>query len=270
MAPTIEDRVLLSDGVVRTEQIGSILLITLNRPEARNAMTTEAATALSGALELLTTRDDLRVGVLTGAGKAFCAGQDLKAFSAGEPIIPVDHPEWGFGGFVGNFTPKPVIAAVHGFALGGGFELALACDLIVAAEGSKFGLPEVTRGLFAAGGGVPRVAQQLPLKVAMRMLLTGQPMSAEQAERWGLVNEVVPEGILLATALEIAQQISENAPLSIQTTKKLVYSALNESLWERESWVPVYEGIDLVFSSADAAEGAQAFVEKRKPVWTGR
>ena len=266
---TIESAVLL-DGVVRAERRGHVLLITLNRPEARNAVNYELAGALGNAVELLNDTDDLRVGVITGAGKAFCAGQDLKALSAGEGLIPPEHTEWGFAGFVRHFSAKPIIAAVHGFALGGGLEIALACDLLVAEEGTRLGLPEVTRGLFAAGGGAPRIAQQIPQKVALRMLLTGQPLSTENAERWGLVNEVATAGTHVDVALGLAEIIAANAPLAVQATKRLVYEEVNESAWHDEPWIDIDQAVAVVFSSADAVEGAQAFVQKRSPVWKAR
>jgi crotonobetainyl-CoA hydratase len=263
-----------SDGTgeptVLTEVRGHVLLITLNRPSARNAMNVEMATALGAAIERLRTDDLLRAGVLGGAGPAFCAGQDLKALAAGEPLLPEGHEEWGFGGFVSHECAKPLVAAVHGFAFGGGLELALACDLIVAADDSRLGLPEVTRGLFAAGGGVPRILQQLPAKIGARMLLTGQPLSATEGVRWGLVNEVVPAGEVLATAIALAETIARNAPLAVQTTKRLANMLATESTWEKPAWDQINRDVATLFASADAAEGARAFAEKREPVWRGR
>ena len=259
-----------TDDVVLVERRGSVLLITLNRPGARNAINAEVARRLGAAVEELSSDPELRVAVLRGAGPAFCAGQDLKALTAGESLLPAEHPEWGFAGFVRHFTPKPIIAAIHGFAFGGGLELALACDLIVAASGTRLALPEVTRGLFAAGGGVPRIAQQLPMKVAMQLALTGAPMTAEAAERWGLVNAVVPEDELETAALALAESIAANAPLSIQVTKRLISDQVQNSTWEQRTWDPIQEGLETIFSSEDADEGARAFVEKRPPVWRGR
>ena len=166
-----------------TEVCGHVLVITLNRPESRNAINGAMALELGAAIERLNADADLRAAVVTGAGQAFCAGMDLKAFAAGEPLLPPGHPDWGFGGFASHYATKPMVAAVHGFAFGGGFELALACDLIVAAEDARFALPEVARGLLPAGGGVPRILQQLPQKIGMRMLLTGEPVSAAEASR---------------------------------------------------------------------------------------
>jgi crotonobetainyl-CoA hydratase len=264
------ESVLVRDGVVRVERRGHILVITLNRPEARNAVNYELSRALGETLDELTADDGLRAAVLTGAGKAFCAGQDLKALASGEKLLLEDHPEWGFGGFVRHYTSKPVIAAVHGFAVGGGLELALACDLIVASDDARLGLPEVTRGLFAAGGGVPRIAQHIPLKIAMRMLLTGQPLSATDAARWGLVNEVVPEADVLETALTLANTIAGNGPLGVQASKRLLYDTVYSSAWDEDTWPEIEKQTEQVFSSEDAMEGATAFIEKRSPVWRNR
>lgn len=259
-----------ASDVLLVERDEHVLILTLNRPEARNAVNAELATRLGGAVEDFSSDPGLRVAILRGAGAAFCAGQDLKALAAGEPVFPTEHPEWGFAGFVSHFTDKPIIAAVHGFAFGGGLELALACDLVVAASGTRIGLPEVTRGLFAAGGGVPRIGQQIPLKVAMQLVLTGTPMTADDAERWGLFNTVVPEPDVFATALKLARVIASNAPLGIQATKRIMYGSQNESVWQQSTWRPILDEFETVFSSNDASEGARSFVEKRPPVWTGR
>lgn len=250
------------------ETHGRVLVIRINRPQARNAINAATARALGAALEQLQDDPELRVGVLTGTGAAFCAGQDLKALAAGERVM--EKPEWGFGGWVRHYSAKPVIAALNGYAFGGGLELALACDLIIAAEGISLGLPEVKRGLFAAGGGVPRLAQQLPEKVAMRMVLTGEPISVGEALRWGLVNEVVPAEEVLEHALELAERISHNAPVAVQASKRIVALTAQSGTWEPEAWEIVQEEFDRVFSSEDAAEGAQAFAEKREPTWKGR
>jgi enoyl-CoA hydratase/carnithine racemase len=261
---------LIRDGVVRAERRGDILVITLNRPEARNAVNYELSRALGELVDELTADDGLRAAVLTGAGKAFCAGQDLKALAAGETLLLSDHPEWGFGGFVRHFTPKPIIAAVHGFAFGGGLELALACDLIVAADDARLGFPEVTRGLFAAAGGVPRIAQHIPLKIAMQMVLTGQPLTAGQAAELGLVNQVVPEAHLLPAALSMAATIAANGPLGVQASKRLLYETAYSSAWDAGTWTEIERETDRVFGSEDAKEGATAFIEKRPPIWRNR
>jgi crotonobetainyl-CoA hydratase len=259
-----------TEAPILTEVRGNVLVITLNRPAARNAVNSAMALQLGEAVERLNAEPELRAAVLTGAGAAFCAGMDLKAFAAGEPLLPVEHPDWGFGGFASHFSSKPIIAAVHGFAFGGGFELALGCDLIIAADDSRFALPEVTRGLFPAGGGVPRILQQLPSKIGMRMLLTGQPLSAIEAARWGLVDEVVPENEVLDTALALAHVIAANAPVAVQTTKRLAAALTTESTWTDQTRRQIADGITTVFGSEDAAEGAAAFAAKRDPVWIGR
>ncbi|MDQ0691354.1 crotonase/enoyl-CoA hydratase family protein [Arthrobacter sp. W4I7] len=265
-----ETRELLQDGVLQLERIGHVLLLTLNRPEARNAINGEVAASLGAALELLNRDDDLRVGILTGNGAAFCAGQDLKAFAAGEPVIPRENPHWGFAGFVRHFTAKPLIAAVNGYAFGGGMELALACDLIVASDTALFGLPEVKRGLFAAGGGVPRLVQQLPAKIATQMVLTGDPITAQTAERWGLVNEVVDGKVLEAASIALARSIAVNAPLAVQASKRIIATASFQSTWNSEPWEQIGRELDAVFASEDADEGSSAFIEKRDPVWRSR
>ncbi len=252
------------------ERHADVLIIRLNRPHARNAINAAVTARLGAALEELQDDDALRVAVLTGTGSVFCAGQDLKAFAAGEPVVPADRPEWGFAGWVSHFSAKPIIAALNGHAFGGGLELALACDLIVAADDAMLGLPEVTRGLFAAGGGVPRIVQQLPEKIGLHMLLTGDPMSVAEAARWGLVNETVAANQVLPRALALAGAIARNAPLSVQATKKVAALAGHTGTWTPEAWELVRAEFDRVFSSEDAAEGAAAFAHKRAPVWSGR
>lgn len=260
----------ISDGVVIVERSGPVLRMTLNRPEARNAITHEVALALGGAIDVLRRDDTLHVGILAGAGPAFCAGMDLKAFAAGEPAVPPEHPEWGFAGFVANLVDKPVIGAVHGFAFGGGFELALACDLLICADDARFGLPEVTRGLIAGAGGLPRIAQQLPAKVAAHLVYTGAPIAAIEAERWGLVTQLVPGDQLSGAAVALAEQIAANAPLSLRSSKRLLASLSHASMWEPPPWKTVADEFDAITASEDAAEGARAFVEKRPAEWRAR
>lgn len=255
---------------LKVERRGHVLLLTLDRPEARNAINLETATALGEAVELLNSDDELRVAVLTGAGPAFCAGQDLKALAAGEGITVEGHPEWGFAGFVNHFSAKPIIAAVHGFAFGGGFELALACDVIIAAEGTRFGLPEITRGLIPGGAGIPRLAQHLPKKVATRLMLTGDPISVEEAERWGLVSEVVAPESVLDAALALAESIAAKAPLAIQASKRLLAELEYVSPFEARAVEAIGREFMAITVSEDAAEGMAAFAEKREPVWRGR
>ena len=185
-----------------TERRGNVLVITINRPEARNAINAAVSIAVGDALQQAQEDPDVRVVVITGAGdKSFCAGVDLKALARGENVMHPEHPKWGFAGYVRHFIDKPTIAAVNGVALGGGTELALASDLVVAGEGAKFGLPEVKRGLIAAAGGVFRLVEQLPRKVALELMFTGEPMSSADALKWGLINQVVPDGSELGRRL---------------------------------------------------------------------
>lgn len=260
-----------SAGVVETERPDDgVLLITLNRPDARNAVNADVSRALAAALDLLDVDPDLRVGILTGRGPAFCAGQDLKAIAAGEPPVVPELADDGWAGFVRRSPRTPLIAAVNGFAYGGGMELALACDIVLASETAAFALPEVTRGLVAAAGGVPRILQQLPPKIGMRLLLTGQSMSAAEASRWGFVNEVVAPEDLLDAARALARTIAANAPLSVQATKRIAVQTAHLSTWDAATWSLVEREYAPVFASDDAREGAAAFAEKRVPVWRGR
>jgi crotonobetainyl-CoA hydratase len=257
---------------VLTERDGHVLVITLNRPEARNAVNGELTQGLGDALEQAEHDIDIRAVVLTGAGdQSFCAGADLKAISRGESLNPVGTEAWGFAGMVQHPIAKPVIAAVNGNALGGGTELVLASDLAVASETASFGLPEVKRGLIAAAGGVIRLPAQLPQKLAMQMILTGDPIDAATAKAWGLVNEVVPQSEVLATAVALAQKIALNAPLSVQESKKVALG-LRDGAYpaEAEAWKDSDAAMMRVFSSEDAMEGPIAFAEKREPRWTGR
>ena len=256
---------------VTVERVGHVALITLNRPNAMNAVNAALSTGLGAAIEALKTDNDLRVGVITGAGRAFSAGADLKAIAAGQSIADPDHPEWGFAGLVQHFIDKPLIAAVNGFALGGGTEIALACDLVVVSEDARFGLPEVKRGLMAAAGGLIRLPRQIPIKLALEVALTGEPVTAETAARWGLVNRVVPGDDVVATALELAQTIAANAPLSVRASKRIVYRSNSfGSEWDADVWAMNSEESLPVFTSKDASEGPRAFAEKRAPEWTGK
>jgi enoyl-CoA hydratase len=241
------------------------MVITINRPDRRNAIDTATAWAVSAALDELDGDASLRAGVLTGAGGTFCAGMDLKAFLRGEsPTVG----ERGFAGIVENPGTKPLVAAVEGYALAGGLEIALACDLIVAADDARFGVPEVTRGLVAAGGGLLRLARQVPFHLAMEWALTGALVSATDARDAGLVNRVVPNGSALSSALELAGSIAKNSPLALAATKQILTEARD---WTRaEEFVRMREISVPVRNSADAREGAQAFAEKRPPRWTGQ
>jgi crotonobetainyl-CoA hydratase len=255
---------------VRTERVAATLVVTIDRPQARNAIDADVATRLADALEAADADRDVRCVVLTGAGdKAFSAGADLKALGRGERPVAAGREHYGFGGFVRHPISTPVIAAVNGAALGGGTELVLASDLAVAADTASFGLPEISRGIFAAAGGVLRLPEQLPRKVAMRLILTGQPMGAADALRWGLVNEVVPAADLLPAALRLAEQVAANAPLAVRASKRLALGVVDGGLpHEAAAWERNDAEMAAVIRSADAAEGIAAFVERRAPNWT--
>jgi enoyl-CoA hydratase len=253
------------EGPVLTERLGRVLVITINRPDQRNAITLAVAEGIASALDGLDGDAELSVGVLTGAGKGFCAGMDLKAFVAGERPYVRDR---GFGGIVQRPPAKPLIAAIEGFAVAGGLEVALACDLIVAARGSQLGIPEVKRSLVAAGGALLRLPRSLPRAVAMELALTGDPIPAERGYELGLVNRLADPGAALARALELAETIAANAPLALAATKRILTEAAD---WpEEEFWRRQGEISGPVFGSEDAREGATAFAEKRAPVWKGR
>lgn len=253
-----------SDDAVLVERDGATLVITINRPRVRNAVNAAVAQGLAAAVAALDADPTITVGILTGAGGYFCAGMDLKAFLAGENMR-VDGG--GFAGFTRNPPETPLIAAVEGFALAGGCELALACDLIVASEEASFGLPEVKRGLAAAAGGLMRLPRRIPEAVAMEVALTGDPLPATEAHRFGLVNRLTPAGEALAGARELAARITVNGPLAVRASKRVVANAQDwgpETMWERQA-----EIVDPVLGSDDAREGAAAFAEKRAPRWTG-
>lgn len=252
-------------SAVETERRDGVLLVTLNRPEAKNAVNAAVAEGIASAIEELDADGELRVGVLTGAGGSFCAGMDLKAFVQGES----PHVEGrGFAGIVQGPPEKPMIAAVEGFALAGGFEVALACDLIVAAEDARFGIPEVKRGLVAAGGGLIRLPKRIPYHLAMELALTGDPVYAPRAYEMGVVNRLAPSGGALDAALELAAAIGANGPLALSASKRIISGALDWS--DEEAWQKQGELAGSVFGSEDAREGATAFAEKREPVWKGR
>jgi crotonobetainyl-CoA hydratase len=249
-----------------------ILCATINRPDSMNAVDRAVSTALGTALEQAEADPDIRAVVITGAGdRAFCAGADLKAVGRGQDISAAGHPEWGFAGVARHFISKPVIAAVNGFALGGGTELAFACDMVVAVKSAKFGLPEVQRGVYAGGGGALRARRELPSKIAMEMLLIGDPMSADDAAARGLVNRVV-ESNALGAALALAERVSRNSPTAVQATKRLAYGVskgpgLPE---EQHGWELNRLEAERLMRSRDFREGLAAFAEKREPVWEGR
>jgi enoyl-CoA hydratase len=253
-----------SDPVL-TERRDRVFLITINRPDQRNAVNAAVAQGMARALDDLDADPDLSVGVITGAGKGFCAGMDLKAFVTGErPFVEGR----GFAGITQRSADKPLIAAIEGFAVAGGLEVALACDLIVASRGARLGIPEVKRSLFAAGGGLLRLPRALPRNVAMEMALTGDPIEAERAHDLGLVNRVADPGHALDVALELAETIAANGPLALAATKRILVESPDwpdSEFFERHA--PIY---DPVFGSEDAREGATAFAERRAPVWKGR
>jgi crotonobetainyl-CoA hydratase len=255
-----------------TERRGNVIIITINRPEARNAVNAAVSTAVGDALEQAQHDPDVRAVVITGAGdKSFCAGADLKAIARRENLYHPDHGEWGFAGYVRHFIDKPTIAAVNGTALGGGTELALASDLVVAEERAKFGLPEVKVGLIAGAGGVFRIVHQLPRKVALEMLLTGEPITAAEALKWGLINQVVPDGTVLEAALALAGRVTVNAPLSVQASKRIAYGADDGVIPDEEpGWDRTQREFRALLKSEDAKEGPLAFAQKRQPVWKAR
>jgi enoyl-CoA hydratase len=255
----------MSEDAVLIERRERILVMTLNRPDQRNAVNAALAGGLAAGLDELDADDGLSIGVITGAGKGFCAGMDLKAFVAGEsPHVPGR----GFAGIAERSAAKPLIAAVEGFAVAGGLEVALACDLICAARGARLGIPEVKRGLVAAGGGLLRLPKGLPRNVAMEMALTGDPILAERSAELGLVNRLVEPGEALSVALELAGAIAANGPLALAASKRILTEA---SDWpEAEFFTRQKEISGPVMASEDAREGATAFAEKRPAVWRGR
>jgi enoyl-CoA hydratase len=253
----------MSDEVL-LERRGRTLVITLNRPEARNAINSAVSHALAAAVDELDADPDLSLAVLTGAGGNFCAGMDLKAFLAGENVIV---PGKGLG-FTEAPPRKPIISAVEGYALAGGTELVLATDLVVAATDARFGIPEVKRGLVAAGGGLLRLPKRIPYQKALELALTGDAFTAAEAQGWGFVNRLTEPGAALDGALELAERITANGPLAVAATKEVI---VRSSGWtDEEAFTRQFEVMGPVFASEDAQEGPRAFAEKRAPVWTGR
>lgn len=251
-------------STVRVDRDGPLLVVTLHRPEVRNAIDRATSEAVAGAMDQLDADPTLAVGILTGAGAHFCAGMDLKAFLRGERV---ELPGRGLCGIVETPPAKPLIAAVEGWALAGGFEIALACDLIVAAQDAQFGLPEVRRGLIAGSGGLIRLPRRIPMQIAMEHALTAEPLPAAQALQWGLVNRLVPTGTALAAARELGLRIAANGPLAVRMTKRVLSQAPHwpaEEIWARQRDI-----LEQVIASSDAKEGALAFSQKRAPAWTG-
>jgi enoyl-CoA hydratase len=249
---------------VQTTRDGGVLVITLNRPEARNAVNGALAHGVAAALDELDGDRAITVGVLTGAGGTFSSGMDLKAFLKGELPIVGDR---GLAGITTRGPEKPIIAAVEGYALAGGFEIALACDMIVASRAAKFGLPEAKRSLVAGAGGLFRLPERIPRNIAMEYALTGEFFTAEQAHGWGLLNRITEPGGALDAALELARLVAQSGPLAVAAAKKIVKESPDwpaAERWERQGAI-----MGPVMASADAREGATAFAEKRAPVWKG-
>ncbi|MFD5074843.1 crotonase/enoyl-CoA hydratase family protein [Streptomyces sp. NPDC058371] len=255
----------MSDAVLVEFHEDGTTVITINRPEARNAINRAVAEGVAAALDEMDRRDDQVVGVITGAGGSFCSGMDLKAFLAGEnPSIEGR----GLAGMTEAPPLKPMIAAVEGYALAGGCELMLACDMAVAAQDARFGIPEVRRGLVAAAGGLLRLPQRIPYAIAMEIALTGDFLDAQTARTYGLVNRITEKGGALEGALELARTISVNGPLAVRVTKQVIAEA---SKWPADqAWERMQAITGPVFASEDAKEGPRAFAEKRAPRWTGR
>lgn len=253
-----------SDTCVLVSREGAVLVITINRPEVRNAINRATSEAIAHALDLLDSDPTLAIGILTGKGNHFCAGMDLKAFLAGERV---ELEGRGLAGIVERPPSKPLIAAVEGYALAGGCEIALVCDLIVAAENAQFGIPEVRRGLIAGSGGLLRLPQRIPRQIALEYALTGKAMSAADARHWGLVNRLTQPNGALDGARALAAEISANGPFAVSMTKRI----MNESpTWPpAEYWVRQRDMLEQVIATNDAREGALAFSEKRAPRWTG-
>lgn len=255
----------MSEPAVLTDVADGVMTITINRPAAKNAVNKDVAVGIAAALDQLDADDSTHVVILTGAGGTFCSGMDLKAFVTGETPYVEGR---GFAGMVERSTDKPMIAAVEGYALAGGCELAITCDLVVAADNSKFGIPEVKRGLAAAAGGLVRLPRQIPSRVAMEMALTGDFMNADRALSLGLINQVAPAGEALSQAKVLAAKIAENGPLAVKRSKQVIKESIDWS--QDEMMAKQQEIVGAVFSSEDAIEGATAFAEKRKPNWKGR
>jgi enoyl-CoA hydratase len=256
-----------SEPVLVKEQRGAVLVLRLNRPEARNALSAELISELGLGIEEAESAADIRCVVLTGTGdRAFCAGMDLRSFAEGGPITGDPRGLAAFGRFTSGDVAIPIVGAANATAVAGGFEVLMGCDVVVASDQAKFGLPEVKRGLFAAGGGV-FLSTRIPLAIALELALTGDTIDAERASALGLVNQVVPADQVLEAAIAMADRIARNGPLALQATKAIVRKAVTDADKAKAlqaEWQPK------VFGSEDAKEGATAFIEKRDPVWQGK
>ncbi len=255
----------MSDSVLTTVQ-GKVMIITINRPHARNAVDYDAAQQLAAALDALDADSNIVVGILTGAENTFSSGMDLKAFAKdGQRPYAADR---GFAGICERPPRKPLIAAIEGYALAGGCEIALACDLLVAADNATFGLPEVKRGLVPGSGGMVRLPARIPYHIAMQAVLTGEMIPASQFAHYGLVNQLVAPGTALEAALKLAETIAANGPLALQTAKQIIIESRN---WRPDDMFDLQRPrVAHIFTSEDAKEGATAFAEKRAPVWKGK
>lgn len=249
---------------IQVAVVDGVMTVTINRPAAKNAVNLAVARGIAEAMQELDANDAIHAAILTGAGGTFCSGMDLKAYLSGElPIIPGR----GFAGIAQAPPVKPLIAAVEGFALAGGFEIAITCDLVVAADTAKFGIPEVKRGLAAGAGGLMRLPRQIPRRVAMEMAITGEFITVQRAYELGLINRVVASGQSLVIAMELARTIVANGPLAVKASKQIIEQSQD---WQQaEMYARQQAFLDTVFQSKDAIEGARAFAEKRAPVWKG-
>ena len=249
------------------EQQGRVAVLTIRRPEARNAVNGDVAKGIEAGIDRLEEDDDTWIGVLTGEGPVFCAGADLKAIASGQ-AADLQTERGGFGGLVRRARTKPLIAAVDGPALAGGTELVLACDLVVASTNAQFGIPEVKRSLVAAAGGLFRLPRKLPPNIAMELALTGDPIPAERAHAFGLVNRLVEPGQAVSAALELAEQICANAPIAVRETRKVVLEGAGAD--DDTAWALTNAAMGTVVRTEDFSEGPRAFIEKRAPEWKGR
>jgi len=254
----------MAEPILERVRRGRVEVLRLNRPEARNAMSPELSAAIEAALDDLEPDPEVAAVVITGAGSVFCAGADLRVIASGGGA-GIMTERGGFAGLAQRDFPKPVIAAVNGVAVAGGFELVLSCDLVVAATDAAFGLPEASRGLLAAAGGPIRLAKRVPLATALEIGMTGDPISAERAYQLGIVNRVVPAAAVVDEAVALADRIAQNSPTAVRVTRRLIRQAVDVS--EEEGWRLTFGAAAEVGASGDGIEGATAFIEKRPPVW---